>query len=48
MPKVDIYTKYNCPYCEMAKSLFTQKGVTFKEINYVTKKIQEFFKNSQK
>ncbi len=32
MAKVDIYTTTYCPYCVRAKTLLTQKGVTFNEI----------------
>jgi len=32
-PKIDIYTKFGCPYCVRAKSLLTQKGVEFEEID---------------
>jgi glutaredoxin 3 len=31
MAKVEIYTKYLCPYCSRAKALLTQKGVAFEE-----------------
>lgn len=31
MPKVEIYTKFMCPYCTRAKSLLTAKGVSFEE-----------------
>ncbi len=30
---VEIYTLHNCPYCDWAKQLLTQKGVSFKEYN---------------
>jgi glutaredoxin 3 len=33
MPKVEIYTKFLCPYCTRAASLLTRKGVTFEEID---------------
>jgi glutaredoxin 3 len=33
MPPVEIYTTQWCPYCRMAKSLLTRKGVPFKEID---------------
>lgn len=33
MPDVTIYTTMICPYCARAKSLLTQKGVQFKEID---------------
>lgn len=31
MAKVEIYTKFLCPYCTRAKSLLTTKGVAFDE-----------------
>ena len=31
MPKVEIYTKFTCPYCFRAKALLTKKGVDFDE-----------------
>lgn len=31
MPKVEIYTKFLCPYCTRAKALLTAKGVAFEE-----------------
>lgn len=30
-PKVDIYTKFTCPYCHRAKHLLGSKGVEFTE-----------------
>lgn len=34
MPKVTMYTKTHCPYCDMAKNLLRQRGVTqFEEIS---------------
>lgn len=30
---VKIYTTPSCPYCQMAKSFFREKGVEFQEIN---------------
>ncbi|HEX7799221.1 MAG TPA: glutaredoxin 3 [Asticcacaulis sp.] len=32
MPKIDIYTKPYCPYCERAKALLEEKGAAFHEI----------------
>ncbi len=32
-PKVTIYTKHYCPYCEAAKRLLKSKGVSYEEIN---------------
>ena len=32
MPKVEIYTKATCPYCNRAKMLLQQKGVALDEI----------------
>lgn len=33
MARVEIYTKYLCPYCARAKALLTSKGVAFEEID---------------
>ena len=30
-PKIDIYTKFACPFCVRAKRLLTQKGAEFTE-----------------
>ncbi len=32
-PKVIIYTKEYCPYCQAAKQLLSSKGVLFEEID---------------
>lgn len=32
MAKVEIYTKFTCPYCYRAKSLLNSKGVDFDEV----------------
>ena len=32
MAKVEIYTKFTCPYCHRAKALLRQKGVEPEEI----------------
>ena len=32
-PKVDIYTKWGCPYCVRAKALLEKKGVAFEEFD---------------
>ena len=32
-PRVEIYTKENCPYCEKAKDLFDAKGVEYETYN---------------
>jgi glutaredoxin 3 len=31
MPKVEIYTKFGCPYCARAKRLLEDKGVDYEE-----------------
>ncbi len=31
MPKVEVYTKFLCPYCTRAKALLKAKGVPFEE-----------------
>jgi glutaredoxin 3 len=31
MARVEIYTKFLCPYCWRAKNLFENKGVSFEE-----------------
>ncbi len=33
MTRITIYTAMLCPYCHMAKSLLTSKGVTYEEID---------------
>lgn len=32
-PKVDIYTKWGCPFCVRAKALLDGKGVNYTEID---------------
>lgn len=32
-PRIDIYTKFACPFCVRAKRLLSQKGVTVNEID---------------
>ena len=32
MPRIEIYTKPFCPYCERAKALFERKGAAYEEI----------------
>jgi glutaredoxin 3 len=33
MPKVQVYSKQQCPYCVRAKALLTKKGIPFEEID---------------
>ncbi|HTT71822.1 MAG TPA: glutaredoxin 3 [Anaeromyxobacteraceae bacterium] len=33
MPKVQVYSKENCPYCVRAKSLLARKSVPYEEID---------------
>jgi glutaredoxin 3 len=33
MPKIEIYTWSDCPYCVRAKNLLKSKGMPFEEIN---------------
>ena len=33
MKKVEIYTKFTCPYCHRAKALLRQKGIEAEEIS---------------
>jgi glutaredoxin 3 len=33
MPKIEIYTKYLCPYCARAKALLQGKGAAFEDID---------------
>jgi glutaredoxin 3 len=33
MAKVEIYTKFLCPFCTRAKALLAQKGAAFEEID---------------
>jgi len=32
MPKVEVYSKFTCPFCYRAKALLKSKGVDFEEI----------------
>lgn len=33
MAKIEIYTKFLCPYCTRAKALFDRKGAEYEEID---------------
>ena len=33
MKKIIIYTKDNCPFCDMAKNLMNNKNLQYKEVN---------------
>lgn len=35
-PKVEIYTRWGCPYCVAAKALLDEKGVAYDEIDVTT------------
>jgi glutaredoxin 3 len=35
MPKIEIYTTPSCPYCHAAKSLLSEKGVSYEEMTVV-------------
>ena len=32
-PKIEIYTKWGCPYCYRAKALLDSKGATYEEFD---------------
>ena len=36
MAKIEIYTKFLCPFCTRAKKLLETKGVAFEEIDIST------------
>jgi glutaredoxin 3 len=36
MAKVEIYTKFGCPYCTRAKALLAGKGVAYEEYDITT------------
>lgn len=36
MAKIEVYTKFLCPYCTRAKALLSKKGVPFEEIDIST------------
>ena len=48
MARVEIYTKFGCPYCARAKHLLEEKGVDFEEtdINAVAGKRDEMLERS--
>ena len=33
MPKIEVYTKFLCPYCSRAKALLSSKNVQFDELD---------------
>ena len=33
MAKIEVYTKFLCPYCTRAKALFDRKGTEYQEID---------------
>jgi glutaredoxin 3 len=48
MARVEIYTKFGCPYCARAKALLGQKGVDYEEyeINTLPGKREEMMERS--
>jgi glutaredoxin 3 len=48
MARVEIYTKFGCPYCARAKALLGQKGVEYEEyeINTLPGKRDEMLERS--
>ncbi|MEA3001919.1 MAG: glutaredoxin 3 [Sphingomonadales bacterium] len=48
MARVEIYTKFGCPYCARAKALLQQKGVEYEEyeINTLPGKRDEMMERS--
>ncbi|MBV8685226.1 MAG: glutaredoxin 3 [Alphaproteobacteria bacterium] len=48
MARVEIYTKFGCPYCARAKALLADKGVEYEEfeINSVPGKRDEMLERS--
>jgi glutaredoxin 3 len=48
MARVEIYTKFTCPYCARAKALLGQKGVAYEEyeINSLPGKRDEMLERS--
>lgn len=48
MPRIEIYTKFTCPYCHRAKQLLESKGAAFDEydISYGGDKRQEMIARS--
>jgi glutaredoxin 3 len=39
MPKIEIYTKFLCPYCSRAKALLSSKNAMFEEIDISTDRV---------
>lgn len=48
MPKVVVYTKAACPYCNLAKELLTARKIPFEEIriDLDTAKLEDMIKRS--
>jgi glutaredoxin 3 len=48
MARVEIYTKFGCPYCARAKALLAQKGIQYEEtdINSAPGKRDEMMERS--
>jgi glutaredoxin 3 len=49
MPRIEIYTKFGCPYCARAKALLASKGAGYEEIDIgmVAGKRQEMMDRSK-
>jgi len=39
MAKIEVFTKFFCPYCSRAKALLDRKGVEYQEIDLTTDRV---------